>query len=170
MFTIDCLTWDVPCDITRISEMTASDISGLMLDKSYFNDVLGQYLSYTIKIAVPVNMSDVYAGIYDALTNPVDGHFLRVPYNRDMITITARIANVSDVYVRMANGGVHWKGIQFTAISNYPSKTKTRDEVVVAGRAPLPPVSNPSEGDTYTYTSSGWVPSETYVVADDNYY
>lgn len=170
MFTIDGLTWNVPCDITRVAEMTASDISGLMLDKSYFNDVIGTYMTYTIKIAVPLNMTDVYAGIYEAITNPVDGHVMRLPYNRDMITITARITDISDVYVRMSDGGVYWKGIQFTAISNYPTKAMTRGEMVVAGRAPLPPVSNPSEGDAYTYTSGGWVPSEVYDVADDIYY
>ena len=44
MLTIDGVVYDVKVDVRRTAEMTASDISGLMMDKSYFNDVLGTYL------------------------------------------------------------------------------------------------------------------------------
>ena len=37
-FSIDGLEWQYPCQITREAKLTASDISGMMLDKSYFND------------------------------------------------------------------------------------------------------------------------------------
>lgn len=170
MFTIDGLTWDIPCKIERTAEITASDISGLMLDKSYFNDVLGTYMSYTVSMVVPLNMRDEYERIYEAITNPVDGHTLVLPYNNDTIEITARIANVSDVYVRLAGGRNYWKGIRFTAIANYPTKAMTLGEMVVAGRAPFPSVADPSEGDTYTYTSGGWVPAVVYEDADSIYY
>lgn len=170
MFTIDGLTWDIPCDIERVSEIKASDISGLMLDRSYFNDVLGTYLQYTIKIAVPLDQRDAYSQIYEAITNPADGHVFVLPYNGTTVTITARVKNISDVYVRLRNNQVYWKGIQFTCISNYPTKALTLGEVITAGRAPLPDVSNPQIGDEYTYTADGWVSTPTYDDADDNYY
>lgn len=170
MFMIDGLIWDVPCKIERTAEITPSEISGLMLDKSYFNDVLGTYMSYTISMAVPLNMREEYAQIYEAITNPVDGHTLVLPYNNGMIEITARIASISDVYVRLPGGQNYWKGIQFTAIANYPTKAMTLGEMVVTGRAPFPAVADPSEGDTYTYTNGGWVPAVTYEDADGIYY
>lgn len=157
MFTIDGLTWDIPCKIERTAEIKASDISGLMLDKSYFNDVLGVYMSYTISIAVPFNMRDQYAQIYEAITNPVDGHVMVLPYNNGTITITARIASISDVYVRLAGGETYWKGISFTAVANAPSKANTLGSVVAAGRAPVPAVAAPNIGDAFTYTADGWV-------------
>ena len=167
MFSIDGLTWDIPCDIERTAEISASEISGLMLDKSYFNDVLGTYMKYTIKLAVPVNMKDEYVQIYEAITNPADGHTFVLPYNDSTITITARVESISDVYVRLANGGVYWKGIRFSIIANHPSKAMTLGQMVVAGRAPLPNVADPQIGDSYTYTASGWVPSVQYEDADD---
>jgi len=157
MFTIDGLTWDIPCKIERTAEMTASEISGLMLDKSYFNDVLGTYMSYTISIAVPINMRDQYAEIYEAITNPLDGHTFVLPYNNDTITITARVTSISDVYVRLPGGGNYWKGISFKVVANHPSKANTLGSVVEAGRAPVPAVAMPKVGDAYTYTASGWV-------------
>ena len=81
-----------------------------------------------------------------------------------------RIASISDVYVRLSNGETYWKGIQFTAISNYPTKTMTLGEMVIAGRAPIPSVAEPHEGDTYTYTSDGWAKTTGYEDADSIYY
>ena len=167
MFTIDGITWDIPCDITRVSEIKASEISGLMLDKSYFNDVLGTYMSYTVKLAVPVDERDLYNRVYEVLNSPADGHVFVLPYNDSVIQITARVENISDVYVRLSGGGVYWKGIQFTTISNYPTKTMTLDEAITAGRTPMPPVSEPAVGDTYTFTASGWAAT---VDADGTYY
>lgn len=170
MFSIDGITWGIPCSIEREAAITASDISGPMMDRSYFNDVLGTYMSYTIRIAVPLNMMDEYAQIYEALTNPVDGHLFVLPYNNSTIEITARVESVSDVYVRLAGGQTYWKGIEFTCVANYPTKAMTLGEMVVAGRAPFPDISTPEIGDSYTYTNSGWVPSPTYEDADSIYY
>ena len=166
MFSIDGLTWDIPCQIERTAEITPSEISGLMLDKSYFNDVLGTYMSYTISIAVPINMRNQYAQIYEQITKPVDGHVFVLPYNNSTITVTARVASISDVYVRLGGGEPYWKGITFTLIANYPSKTMTQSQVVTAGRAPMPDVAEPSIGDVYTYTANGWS-VESYPDADD---
>lgn len=157
MFTVDGITWPYPCDIERVAEMTPSEISGMLLDNTYFNDVLGTFMRYTVKIAVPINAMGAYSQIYEALTEPVDGHAFVLPYNSSTISITGRVGNVSDVYVRMANGGIYWKGIQFEVTSNAPSKELSLSEVITRGRAPLPYVSGVQVGDTYTYTASGWV-------------
>lgn len=170
MFSIDGLTWDIPCDIERTAEISASEISGMMLDKSYFNDVLGTYMKYTIKLAVPMNMKNEYIQIYEAITKPVDGHIFVLPYNGSTIMIAARVESISDVYVRLPGGGVYWKGIRFTAVSNYPSKTMTLNEAITAGRAPLPDIATPQIGDSYTYTEYGWMPAEQYEDADDTAY
>ena len=169
MFTIDGIEWPYPCDIERVAEVTASDISGMLLDRSYFNDVIGTYLQYTITIAVPLDHRDDYSVIYEALTNPVDGHSFIVPYNQGMLTITGRVASVSDVYVRLPGGGTYWKGTKFTLIGNHPSKQMSLGEVLARGRSPLPEVAEMAVGDMYTYTENGWVKTE-FVDADEIYY
>lgn len=160
MFSVDGLVWDIPCTIEREAEVKASDISGLMLDGLYFNDVLGTYMSYTVKLAVPNAKMDEYIAIYEALTAPVDRHAFVLPYNNTTIELTARVENVSDVYVRLPNGGTAWRGISFTIIANHPSKYMQLGEVLSVGIAPFPPISSPSIGDTYTYTADGWVKVE----------
>ena len=169
MFSVDGITWDIPCSIQRTSEVKASEISGLMLDRSYFNDVVGTYMQYTIGIAVPFNMMDQYAAIYEALTDPVDAHTFVVPYNNGTITVVARVQSISDVYVRLANGGKYWKGIQFTIVANHPSKEKSLSQVMARGRTPLPEPSAVQLGDIYTYTSTGWTHTQ-YVDVDNKYY
>lgn len=157
MFIIDSILWDVPCDIERGADIKASEISGMMLDGSYFNDVLGTYMSYSVKMVVPLDRRDDFAALYEVLTAPVDGHVCSFPYNGDTITVTGRIQNVKDVWVRLAGGGSYWKGISFMVIANHPSKTMSLSEVITRGRAPLPDVAQPAEGDTYTYTNGEWV-------------
>lgn len=170
MFTVDGLTWPVRCDIQRVAEIRASEISGQMLDRSYYNDVLGMYLSYTVKLAVPLNMMEQYAQIYEALTNPKDGHRFVMPYNEGTIEITARVRNVSDVWIELPGGANYWKGIQFTAIANYPTKAMSLGEMVVTGREPFPSVAEPAEGAIYVYTNGAWVPGIHYEDADEIYY
>lgn len=169
MFSIDGVQWPYPCDITRVAELTASDISGMMLDKSYFNDVLGTYMQYTVKLAVPVTARDTYTTIYEMLTDPVDAHTFILPYNQGNLTIVARVDSVSDVYVRLADGGIYWKGIQFTITANHPSKEYSLNQVLARGRSPLPELAEVSTGAIYEYTSTGWVPAE-YGDADTTYY
>ena len=168
MFIIDGLTWDIKCDIKRIAEMKASELSGLMLDRSYFNDVLGTYMSYEITLPAPMFLQDRYATIYDLLTNPADGHEFVIPYNQGYITITARVEKIEDIYAEIPGGRwTYWKETKFTIVSNYPSKSKTLGEAITAGRAPMPPVSSPTIGDAYIYTATGW---ETIPDADSTYY
>ena len=157
MFTIDGVEWDIPCKIERTAEIKESELSGLMLDKSYFSDPVGTYMKYSIGIAVPFGMDQEYEAIYELLTDPVDGHSCVVPYNRGTITITGRIVTVSDVYVKMPNDKNYWRNTKFDIIANAPTKTLSLDEVITRGRAPMPDLDDGEIGDTWTYTSSGWI-------------
>ena len=124
MFTIDGNSWDVPCKIERISEIRASEISGMLLDKSYFNDVIGTYLSYNISLVVPLGKESLYSQIYEILTTPVDAHTLVVPYNQSTITLTGRVEKVSDTYISR-NGTNYWMDVSFSFISNEPNKVRS---------------------------------------------
>ena len=169
MFTIDGVQWPYPCDITRVAELKPSEISGMMLDRSYFNDVLGTFMQYTVKISIPLNDRDRYSTIYEMLTNPVDGHTFILPYNQGNLTITGRINSVSDVFVRLPNGGKYWKGIQFVVTANHPSKEYSLSQVLARGRSPLPELASVSIGDIYEYTNAGWVEAD-FEDADSTYY
>ena len=157
MFTVDGITWQYPCDAERISEVKSSDISGDTMDGGYFNDVDGTYISYALKLAIPLTDKDKGDEIYEILTEPVDGHQFVFPYGASTIAITARInGQIKDVYRRLSNGITYWAGLQFTVSSNHPYKELSESEVVTRGRAPLPDVASPSIGDTYAYTADGW--------------
>lgn len=153
-FTIDGKTWNYPCQIERVSEVKSSDLSNLLLDKSYFNDVLGTWLKYSLTLAVPFgNESDYYA-IYDALTAPVEGHTFVLPYNSTTVQITGRVSSVSDAFVIMPNGN-YWKGTRFEILSNEPVKKTELGAVVTTGRSPIP-----------SLPWSGWV---SFYVDEDGY-
>lgn len=169
MFSIDGLTWDVPCDILRLAEIKPSDISGMLLDKSWFNDVLGTYLQYTVDIAVPLDRGNDFDAIYEALTDPVEGHTFVMPYNSGFVTVAGRVTQVTDNYVRLPGGGSYWKGVRFVMNANHPSKAMNLSQVVARGRSPLPPASEVQTGDVYVYTSSGWQDAN-YGDADNTYY
>ena len=160
MFSIDGITWDIPCDITRTAEIKASDISGMLMDRSYFYDVLGTYMQYEISlIPSPQDMGAYYA-LWEQLSAPVDGHTFSLPYNGSTLELTGRVDSISDVYVRMPNGGVYWKGVSFTVTGNAPTKTMSLSEVISRGLTPLPDVQEPEIGDVYEYTANGWVKVE----------
>ena len=168
MFTIDGIQWNIPCTIERTAEVTSSEISGMLLNKQYFNDVLGTFMKYTIAIAVPFGYEYLYTDIYETLTAPKDGHTFVLPYNEDTITITGRIQVVSDRYVKAQNGN-HWRQTKFTVIANHPSKTNDFGTVVATGLTPLPPDPEASVSDMYEYTQGGWV-QRFYTDVDDIYY
>lgn len=160
--TIDNYTWDVPCEIDRVSKMTASEISGLMLNKAYFNDVIGTYLEYQVTIGFkPMRgkgqdeESDYY-DVYELLTDPKSAHAFVFPYNGETVSITARVEAVEDVLMRLPGDVEYWQGITFKAISIYPSKTYTQSDASAAGMPALPDIESPSEGSTYTYTNGEW--------------
>lgn len=169
MLTLDGIDWAVTPKIKRRAEIKASDISGLLMDKSYFNDVIGVYLSYEISVGIPWWNVRSYTALYNALTEPVDGHSIVVPFNDDWITITGRIEVVEDEYVRRPGGGNYWRDTTFTIISNAPYKTITLGEAITRGLAPLPEIGGVQVGDIYQYTADGWVPytPPSYINADE---
>lgn len=169
IWSIDGIEWDLPCDISRVSEVTLSDISGMLLDKSYFGDVLGTYLKYSIKLVIPPGMEQKYYSVYEAITEPVDGHTFILPYNGGNVEITGRVSGISDVYVILPNGAHRWKGIAFDIISNHPSKTMELSDVITRGMTPLPATANFPDGTTASMVDGQWV-FTTYEDADVKYY
>ena len=160
MFTVDGIEWTIPCDITRKSDVKASDISGMMLNGTYFWDDLGTYLSYEVKLVPnPGSMQEYYA-LFELLTAPNGVHTFILPYNGETVTLTAHVTAPQDVYVRMPNGAVYWKGCQFSLTSIAPTKEETLGEVIARGLPVLPDVSSPEEGDAYEWDGTGWVALE----------
>jgi len=157
MFSIDGMEWNLPCKITRTAQLTASEVSGMMLDKRYFNDVIGTYMTYGVTVVVPLGKEDLYSAFYEKLVDPVSSHNFVLPYNQGTIQLTARVETVSDELYREVNGKKVWRRTSFTIIANYPSKTYTLSQVVARGVDQLPTISNPVDGATYRYSSSsGW--------------
>lgn len=172
MITIDGNQWPVPCDIEREAEVTPSEISGMMLDKTYFNDVLGTYMRYDVSIAVPPKMARQYDELYETLTDPVDGHAFVMPHGQSTIEVTGRVESVRDTLVYTVSHRQYWKGISFTVIANHPSKVDTLEGVLVRGRSPLPEEAAYPIGTVLELTNAGWekyVPT-TYPSADEVYY
>ncbi len=176
MFTVDNVDWDIPCTIERVAEIKASDISGVMLDGTYFNDVLGTFLSYTVSIAIPKGWENEYTQIWDVLTNPDNFHTFHFPYNYDPkgIDIVGRVETVADAWVRLPNGKQTWRKTTFTVISNTPTKTRSihyiqSSEMNTWGVSPYPDTPDPTVGVMYEYTSNGWV-MRNYADADEVQY
>lgn len=166
MWSIDGNNWNVPCTIEREAEVTASEVSGMLLSKQYFNDVIGTFMKYTIAIAVPVGMESDYKYIYEQLTNPVDAHAFVFPYNDGYINITGRVEKVSDKYYRGVNGANGWRGTKFDVIANHPSKEVTLSEAISRGISPMPIVQHIDDGSVYVY-NNGW--DEQELVAGHTY-
>lgn len=158
IWAVDGYEWDLPCTVERTTEIQASEISGLLLDKSYFNDVIGTFLKYDIRIEVPIGREEEYADLYDNyLSQPVSGHTFDLPYVGGMITVVGRIEDISDVYVRLRDGKIHWKGIQFSVIGNHPTKHQTLDGAISTFGVPsLPTETDISVGTIYIYGTDGW--------------
>ena len=167
MWSIDDKEWTIPCTVKRTAEMAASDISGLLLDGTYFNDVIGTYMNYDIEIAVPNGMESEYHELYDVITDPVGYHTFTLPYNGTYIEVTGRIEDISDIYVRLPNNQRKWRGISFDILASAPTKTYTLDELIVMGMPPLPDESEAQIGDAYEFTASGWVELDD---AEGNYF
>lgn len=138
-FSIDGNEWDYPCQIKRVTEVRSSDLSGIMLDKSYFNDVMGTWLVYDLTLAVPFESESDYYIIYNLLVDPVEGHDFVLPYNASTISFYGRVTTVSDAWVKMANGN-YWKGTQFRIEASEPSKEVTLDTSVTRGHNPVSPL------------------------------
>lgn len=172
MLIIDGITWPVTPKIKRRATLKASEISKLMLDKNFLNDVIGVYLSYEITVGIPFWNIGRYTNLYETLTDPVDGHSMILPYNQGNITITGRIEVVEDEYVRRPNGGNYWRDTTFVITANHPTKTVTLGEAITRGLAPIPDIGGVQVGDIYEYTANGWVKytPPSYQNADNMYF
>lgn len=157
MFTVDGLQWNIPCDITRSARIQDSEISGQLMNGHYFHDVEGTFYDYTVKLTPNPHQMGQYYSLYEILTQPVEGHTFVFPYNGETVEVTAKVENPEDIWVRMPGGGVYWKGMQFKATANGPTKQQTLRQAIRRGLTPLPDVAVPSIGDTYTFTENGWV-------------
>lgn len=166
MFTIDGMTWPYPIDVTRNAEIRSTEVSGEMLDGSYYNDVEGTYFNYTVRVAVPLNQRNMAAQYYEALVDPVDGHTFVLPYNNNTVIVVGRVEDVSDVFVRLPNGEKYWKGLQFTVIANAPTYAYSAAELIARGRSVMPEPASPSEGDTWVWTNGAWALTVHYDDAD----
>lgn len=167
MFTIDGITWNYPCTIEREAEVTSSEVSGMMLDKSYFNDVLGTWMKYTVAIAIPTGHEGEYTDIYECLTKPQSYHTFILPYNYQEggIELVGRVQVVSDAYVRLPQGRQTWRKTRFEIIANHPSRTEELD----VGFSPFPDTGGVDIGDIYEFTAEGWQEAE-YGNGDNTYY
>ena len=165
MFSIDGTVWNVPCQIEREAQMQASEISGMLLDRTYFNDVLGTYMSYNVTIAVPFNKISLYYAIYEKLTDPVEAHIFVLPYNASTITLSGRVESVSDSWVRMPGDENYWKAISFTVTAINPSRSYNWQEVISRGRPIVPTVDGgrPAVLEPLTVDSNGTYTPETGV-------
>lgn len=172
--SIDDVVYSVVTGIQRVAKVTPSQISGMLLDKTYFNDVIGTYMEYTITIAVPYGKEQEYSQLYEILTNPVADHRIILPYNQTTIEIVGRIETVSDSYFRQENRNGElvniWRSITFDITANHPTKEMSLEEVLERGVSPYPLVSELDAGMIYYYNNDGeWV-TTTLVRADDIYY
>ena len=165
MFTVDGLEWTIPCDISRSIRIQDTGISGQLLNGHYFHDVEGTYYDYDVKLTPNPRQMGEYYSLVEILSQPVEGHSFTFPYNGETIQITAKVENPQDIWIRLPNGAVYWKGLSFKATANGPTKRQTLQEAITRGLTPLPDIAVPSIGDTYTFTANGWVPAND---AEDN--
>lgn len=165
-WSVDGTEFNLPCNIDREAEIQASEISGLMLNRQYFNDPIATYMRYRITVAIPKGMEQEYVELYEILTNPQDAHFFTLPYNYESINLTARVTNVSDTYVRLPKGKQTWRKTSFDIIANNPSKLPDGTHY---GMTDMPEVVEPEIGSLYEYTQYGWL-QRFYEDADDKEY
>lgn len=122
-FSVDGTSYNFAFGLKRTSRIESSEISGMMLDKTYFNDVIGTYLEYTVQVAIPTAQELNYATFYEAITNPVAEHTFVFPYNNTTATVKGRVDVVSDTYVKdLSSDKKLWRKIAFRVTSNEPQK------------------------------------------------
>ena len=171
MFYVDGVQWPYPVSVSRSADIRASDVSGQMMDGTYYRDVVGTFMSYTVRVAVPLSERQRYTSTYDKLIDPVDAHEFILPDSAGgSITFTGYTSNVSDVYVRMADGTPYWRGVQFDVTANVARKRKTYTETIERGRTIFPDVAEHNEGDQWTWTDGAWALTKSYTSADSKYY
>ena len=166
MFTVDGFEWTLPGEITRTFDVHDTDISGRLMNGQIFHDVDGTYMQYEITVCPNQHRMGDYYTLVGILSQPVDGHQFILPYDDYSIQLTGKVEKPRDVWVRLPDGGVYWKGLRFTVSANGPSKVESLSQTIQRGLTPLPDVTSPVIGDTYTYTADGWVAASTFPDAD----
>lgn len=157
MFTIDGIEYNVKCTIEREAEIKTSDISGMLMNGQMFWDVLGTYMTYDVRLDMPLRNRGRYAALIEQLTEPVEGHAFVLPYNNGTLQLTGKVDAPADVWEKLPSGYTFWRGLKFTIEANGPTKELSLGEAIARGLTPLPDVRAPQIGDTYTFTENGWV-------------
>lgn len=157
---IDGLSYDVKCELTRTFTVNDSDISGKMMNGTYFHDVDGTYLEYEITFKYPLWNQAKYADIIGKLNEPVASHMFVLPYDQETITLAAKVEPIADDLLELENGAQYWRNTSFTITSIAPIKSPTLAGAVSRGMPPVPTISDPTIGATYTWTGSAWVSVE----------
>jgi len=122
MIWIDSVMYDFPCDISRKVRIVSSDVSGMLMDRTEYNDALATYIDYTLKVAIPIDKMDRYTSFFERLAAPANSHTFRLPYNQDTIDIVGKIDSLSDVYFRDVGGIQVWRSVTVNIKALEPSK------------------------------------------------
>lgn len=122
MIKVDGTTYNFPCDISRKARIVSSDVSGMLMNNTEYNDALATYYDYTIKIAVPITDMTDYAAFFEQVTAPVNSHTFTFPYNQGTKNIVAKVESISDRYFREVNGVQVWRSVQLNIHALKPSK------------------------------------------------
>lgn len=122
MIKVDGTTYNFPCDISREARIVSSDVSGMLMNNTEYNDALATYYDYTIKIAVPITDMTDYAAFFEQVTAPVPSHTFTFPYNQGTKDIVAKVESISDRYFREVNGVQVWRSVQLNIHALKPSK------------------------------------------------
>lgn len=156
MFTVDGMRWPVPCDIAREAQIKASDISGMLLDRTIFTDVLGTYMRYTVRFECPFGSEATYDALYELLSDPVSVHTFILPYGPGWMSLMGTIESVQDKWLRMPGGASHWAGATFDVVGANPVKYMTLEEAIERSTVQWPDVEEVAEGDTYMWNGAAW--------------
>lgn len=123
---VDDVSYGILASVKRVGKVTSSDLSGMLLNKTYYNDVIGTYMEYQVKLVVPSGSESEYTQLYEVLTAPVPYHKFLLPYGQGSIAINARVEVVSDDYVgQFARRGEvvqEWRAVKFNVIAVEPSR------------------------------------------------
>lgn len=120
MFDIDGTRFIFPCDLQRKVTLESSSSSGMMLSRNYFNDVIASYLSYSVKLVIPLGQEQNYSRLFSMLSKPVGEHYFTFPYNQTTISFYGKIDSISDKYYRRINGKEIWRDVSFEVTATRP--------------------------------------------------
>lgn len=123
---MDEVAYTFAFNVERRSVVLSGDNSGMLMNGTYYNDVIATYLEYDITIAVPAEREQEYSDFYEALTTPVAYHDFVLPYNNSDTLVRGRVESVPDVYLQKVQRNgidfVTWKEIKFTIIESVSRK------------------------------------------------